>query len=101
MTAPFNVNAWLRGPQRRPSGRTQAQEPAGHTPDKARRNFTDPESRIMSDGFMRAYNAQATVDAKAQVIVAQGVTDCAADSDQLTPMMDAVIANTHGSAGGG
>ena len=34
------------------------------------RNFTDPESRIMKskDGFVQAYNAQAAVDAGAQII---------------------------------
>lgn len=40
--------------------------------DKAQRNFTDPESRIMKgkDGFIQGDDAQAAVDAKAQVIVA-------------------------------
>ena len=35
-------------------------------PDKAQRNFTDPESRIMKgpDGFVQAYNAQLGVDAR-------------------------------------
>ena len=39
---------------------------------KAQRNFTDPESRIMptEDGFEPCCNAQAAVDAEAQVIVA-------------------------------
>ncbi|MGI0133206.1 MAG: hypothetical protein ACREDK_09025 [Thermoplasmata archaeon] len=42
---------------------------------KAQYNFTDPESRIMPDGanrgsFVQAYNCQAMVDAKAQIIVA-------------------------------
>src|SRR5438876_9086290 len=37
-------------------------------PDKAQRNFTDPDSRIMKgpDGFVQAYNAQAAVDAESQ-----------------------------------
>ena len=41
---------------------------------KSQRNFTDPESRIMKskDGFVQAYNAQAAVDAGAQIIVAPG-----------------------------
>ena len=40
--------------------------------DKAQKNFTDPQTRIMKskDGFVQAYNAQATVDAQAQIIVA-------------------------------
>ncbi len=81
-------------PQRYRGGR-KPKTPAGEPPDKAQRNFTDPESRIMKgrDGFIQGYNAQAAVDGKAQVIVAQGLTDCAADSDQLIPMVDAVIAN--------
>jgi hypothetical protein len=52
------------------------------TPDaKAQKNFTDPESRIMKskDGFVQAYNAQIAVDAEAQIIVAQDVTQSASD----------------------
>ena len=63
--------------------------------DKAQRNFTDPESRIMKgpDGFLQGYNAQAVVDAKAQVIVAHGLTDCSADSGALVHMIEAVKAS--------
>jgi hypothetical protein len=43
------------------------------------------------DGFVQAYNAQAAVDAHAQIIVAQDVT--AVDCGQLVPMIDAVEAN--------
>jgi transposase len=76
-------------------GRKPKTEP-GTPPDKAQRNFTDPESKIMKgrDGFIQGYNAQAAVDAKAQVIVAHGLTDCAADGGQLVGMVDAVTANT-------
>lgn len=76
-------------------GRKPKTEP-GTPPDKAQRNFTDPESRIMKgrDGFLQGYNAQAAVDAQAQVIVAHGLTDCAVDSGQLVGMVDAVKANT-------
>jgi hypothetical protein len=76
-------------------GGRKPKTPPGEPPDKAQRNFTDPQSRIMKgrDGFIQGYNAQAAVDGKAQVIVAQGLTDCAADSDQLISMVDAVIAN--------
>ena len=45
------------------------------------------------DGFVQAYNGQIAVDAQAQIIVAQDVTQCAADSPQLIPMVDAVEAN--------
>ena len=70
---------------------------AGPEP-KAQRNFTDPESRIMKDGatkeFVQAYNAQAVVDSKAQVIVAAAVTQQANDKKQLVPMLEQVKAMT-------
>ena len=56
---------------RRRPGRPAA-PPSTEPEAKAQKNFTDPQSRIMKskDGFVQAYNAQAAVDAKAQVIVA-------------------------------
>jgi len=62
---------------------------------KAQRNFTDPESRIMptKNGFEQCYNAQAGVDAKAQVIVACDVVNTSADCPQLLGMVDQVRAN--------
>lgn len=76
-------------------GGRKPKTPPGTPPDKAQRNFTDPESRIMKgrDGFVQAYNAQAAVDAKAQVIVAHGLTQCAADAGQLIVMTDKVTAS--------
>ena len=66
--------------------------------DKAQRNFTDPESRIMpapgGKHFIQAYNAQAAVDSAHQVIVAAEVTNKPADRGQSEPMMDMVKANT-------
>ena len=66
--------------------------------DKAQRNFTDPESRIMpSSGgqhFMQAYNAQAAVDSADQVIVAAEVTNEPSDRGQAVPMMEQTKANT-------
>lgn len=64
--------------------------------NKAQRNFTDPESRILKtkDGFIQGYNAQAAVDAEHQIIVATGIGNTGSDQDQLAPMLDAVIANT-------
>ncbi len=50
----------------------------------------DHESK---DGFVQAYNAQAAVDAEAQIIVAQAVTQCAVDFGQLVPMTDAIETN--------
>ena len=79
---------------RRKSGRKAA--PPSTEPDaKAQKNFTDPESRIMKskDGFVQAYNAQAAVDGKAQIIVAHDVTQSAVDCGQLVPMTDAIETN--------
>ena len=45
------------------------------------------------DGFIQGYNAQAAVDAEAQVIVAHGLDAKSNDQHQLTPMVDAVEAN--------
>jgi transposase len=84
---------------KKPGGRPPAvPDPAQSTPDpKAQRNFTDPESRIMKDGatkgFEQAYNAQAAVDAHAQIIVATAVTQEANDKQQLVPMVVQVEAN--------
>src|SRR3954452_2725760 len=53
--------------------------PVDPTPgDKAQTNFTDPEARIMKQsnkGFDYSYNAQAVVDAAAQIIVAAEVSN--------------------------
>jgi len=85
--------------KRQAEGRKKPGKPAAPpTPEpvpKAQKNFTDPESRIMKgkDGFVQAYNGQIAVDAQAQIIVAQDVTQCAVDRGQLIPMVDAVAAN--------
>jgi transposase len=73
----------------------KAAPPSAEPDAKAQKNFTDPDSRIMKskDGFVQAYNAQAAVDAKAQIIVAQDVTQSAVDSGQLVPMTDAIATN--------
>lgn len=73
----------------------QVPDPAQAQPaPTAQRNFTDPESRIMVDGatkeFVQGYNAQAAVDSQAQVIVACGVTQAAADVEQFVPMLEQV-----------
>lgn len=66
----------------------------GQPRQKAQDNFTDPESRIMKmgNGFEQSYNAQACVDEAHQIIVAVGVTNCAADSTQLIAMVEATAA---------
>jgi transposase len=57
--------------------------------DKAQRNFTDPDSRVLltKDGFVQGYNAQAAVDGHAQIIVAQGLTNSMSDQRQLAPLL--------------
>lgn len=63
--------------------------------DKAQRNFTDAESRIQktNDGFMQGFNAQAAVDAEAQVIVAQALTNQSPDVQHLPPMVALIKEN--------
>jgi transposase len=79
---------------RKRSGRRPAPAGAEPTP-KAQRNFTDPDSRVLltRDGFIQGYNAQAAVDGKAQVIVAQGLTSSQSDQDQLTILLDGIEKN--------
>jgi len=85
--------------KRRAAGRKKpgkkAKPRCGEPDGKAQRNFTDPESRIMKtrDGFVQAYNAQAVVDGKAQVIVAHGLTNSQSDQDQLAPRLDDIEAH--------
>jgi len=66
--------------------------------DRAQRNFTDPESRIMPVGggkqFEQCYNAQAAVDSAHQVITAAEVTEQPTDRRQAVPLMEQVQANT-------
>ncbi len=61
-------------------------------PDKAQRNFTDPESKIQKtgDGYIQGYNAQIAVDEHAQVIVSQHVTSSSPDAEQLKPAIAAI-----------
>lgn len=79
---------------RKKSGKTPA--PPSEEPDgKTQRNFTDPESRILKtkDGYIQGYNAQAAVDAEAQIIVAHSLTQSMSDQDQLVPLMDGIKDN--------
>jgi len=76
-----------------PEGSVEPAVPA----DKAQRNFTDPDSRIMRDGatksFEQSYNCQAAVDDQAQVIVAVHVTQKANDKQQVKPLIEQLKAN--------
>ena len=79
------------------SGKREPTRKFGQPAPKAQDNFTDPQSRIMktsSGGFDQCYNAQIAVDSKADIIVANDVSQCAADSGQLLPMVKQVEKNT-------
>ena len=67
----------------------------GTPTDKAQRNFTDADSRIMkgADGYVQGYNCQAVVDADHQVIVAEAVTNQPPDAEHWQPMLERAIAN--------
>jgi transposase len=77
--------------------RGKAPAPVKTTPaDKAQTNFTDPDAKIMkrnNKGFDYCYNAQATVDAEHQIIVAAEITTAANDKQQAVPMAQAAVAN--------
>ena len=64
---------------------------------KAQRNFTDPDSRIMKDSatksFAQAYNCQAAVDSRSQIIVASEVTQQANDKEQVKPLVAQMVIN--------
>jgi transposase len=77
-------------------------KPRGRTPRapdaalllSARRNITDPDSRIMSSrgAHVQAFNAQAIVG-EGQVILAARITNSPNDSSQLKAMVDAAREN--------
>ena len=73
----------------------EAAPPAAVPEPKAQRNFTDPESRILKtrDGYIQGYNAQAAVDAHAQIIVAQTLSNNGSDQAQFAPLLDSIKAN--------
>ena len=79
---------------RKGKGRKPFARDFGVPPDDAQDNFTDPESRIMkaSHGFDQCYNGQLAVDDGSQLILATGLTNCAADNAELLPLVDRVCA---------
>lgn len=79
---------------RKKSGKTPA-PPSAEPDGKAQRNFTDPDSRILKtkDGYIQGYNAQAAVDAKAQILVAHALTASTSDHGQLVALIDGIEAN--------
>ena len=76
----------------------QGKKHTGVPEEKAQRNFTDPDSRIMpapgGKEFLQAYNCQAAVDSAHQVIVAAGVTNQPSDKTQALPMVKEIESNT-------
>lgn len=75
-----------------PRGGRRFKRKFGVPEDKAQENFTDPDSRIMksADGFTQAYNTQIAVDENTQLIVATGLTQCAADNGELLALVEEV-----------
>lgn len=85
-----------KGKKKRSRKKGKKHDP-GEPGPKEQRNFTDPESRIMKSSdksFIQAYNAQAAVDAKSQIIVAADVTNNASDCNQLKAQVAQVKENT-------
>ena len=78
-------------------GEDLAPPPAVKPEEKAQRNFTDPDSRIMRDGatksFEQSYNCQAVVESETQVILAEQVTQQANDKQQVKPLVEQMKVN--------
>jgi transposase len=76
--------------------RGKVPQPVVETPDdKAQSNFTDPALHIMrtnNKGWDYCGNAQASVDATCQIILACDVTDASNDKQQAEPMAQATLA---------
>jgi transposase len=79
---------------RKPKGRPPGDGPGPEPPADAKRNITDPDSRIMRDrgALVQAYNAQALVG-EGRIIVAADVTTSPNDSNQLLVMLNAARAD--------
>ena len=91
--AALEAEAQAAAEQAEVEGKTHPGEPE----DKAQRNFTDAESRIMPGpggrDFLQAYNCQAVVDSAHQVIVAARATNLPSDKQQAAAMMQETIDN--------
>jgi transposase len=85
----------------KPKNGSASQAPPEVVPsDKAQRNFTDPDSRIMkvssTNSFEQCYNGQAIVDDSSQVIVAAGLSQHANDVEEVEPILDILEENLGG-----
>ena len=91
--AALEAEAQAAGEQAEAEGRKHP----GVPDDKAQRNFTDAESRIIpapgGKDFLQAYNCQAVVDSAHQVIVAARATNQTSDKQQAAAMMEETIDN--------
>ena len=78
-------------------GESEGRNHPGVPDEKAQRNFTDPDSRIMPGpggrDFEQSYNCQAVVDSARQVIVAARATNQPSDKGQAVAMVVEAIAN--------
>jgi len=86
------AEAKAKGRSYRPRKKAGDAKPKG----KDQYNFTDPESRIMRSSdkaFIQGYNAQATVDAETQVVVAAELTNRGYDAPHARMMLDQVEEN--------
>jgi hypothetical protein len=79
---------------RNPCGRPPGEGPGSQPPADAKRNITDPDSRIMHarGARVQAYNAQALVG-EGRIILAADITTSPNDSNQLVPMLESARAN--------
>ena len=89
--------AALEAEARAAAAEAEGKDHPGVPEEKAQRNFTDPQSRIMpapgGRDFLQAYNCQAVVDSKDQVIVAARATNLTSDKQQAAVMIAEAIAN--------
>ena len=68
----------------------------GKPHEKAQRNFTDPDSRIMKHQgvYVQGYNGQLAVDEEHQIIVAHALTNQAPDVEHLPAILERIAAST-------
>jgi len=73
-------------------GPRQKERLQGIPEQKAQRNFTDPESRLLrvGDTYVQGYNCQAAVDAQSQVVVGQRVGGCQDDQRAFLVVVDEI-----------
>jgi transposase len=94
------AKAQAKGKESAPAVADGAPMQAARPAEKAQKNFTDADSRIMRDGatksFEQSYNCQAAVDSQAQVIVAAQVTQQANDKQQVKPLVELMKVNLEG-----